>query len=521
MTQLKFQLGDVLDGGMKSFEVEGQKVLIIRDGDEYRAFDAACPHAGADLGKGVRCGERVICPWHHATFQATSGGLIEPPALEGLIRYTVRREGGEYVADLTEKLSQPATQPTGQPDDHTVIVGGGAAGFMTVQTLRAGGYAGRITLLTREQRSPYDRTALSKAYLSGKKPADKLALGGPDWAKAQRVEVRQDTAAERLDRVNKVLHLSGGETLTYQQVVVATGGTPNALKVPGDDLRGVHQLRSFQDAESLKAAAQGQRLVIIGASFIGLEAASSLVGEGGAASVSVVGQDAEVLSRAVTPRVGEALRSLHEDNGVQFHLNAEVVCLEGQGQVEAVILGSGERLKADMVLLGIGIQPNSGLLGDLADEHGAVPVDAHLQAAPDVYALGDIALAPSISGTLRVEHWRVALQHGMAAAQHLLNAPEQEPASARVPFFWTQQYGKSLRYVGHAESLEHTHLWGEPEQLDFLEFVFKDGLTVAVSGMNRDTELAALEELLRQGRAPSKEQVRRGPFDLMAWLKQG
>ncbi|WP_420593800.1 FAD-dependent oxidoreductase [Deinococcus sp.] len=519
MTQLKFQPSDVPDGGMKTFEIGEQKVLITRDGNDCRAYDALCPHAGADLGQGVRCGVRVICPWHHATFHAASGALIEPPALEELKRYAVRQEGESYTVDLDAEVPTSPPEPVGNDTDHTVIVGGGAAGFMVAQTLRAGGYAGRITLLTREARAPYDRTALSKAYLSGKKPSDKLALGGPEWAQEHQIDLRENVLAERLDRQTKTLHLSGGETLNYDQVLVATGGTPNTLKVPGAELEGVYPLRSFKEAEALKTAAQGKHLVIIGASFIGLEAASSLVGEGGAASVTVVGQDAEVLTKAVTARVGRALRSLHEDKGVVFHLNAEVVRLDGQGRVEAVILKDGKRLDADVVLLGIGVKPNAALLADLADEKGAVSVDGTLHAAPDVYALGDIALAPSVLGNFRVEHWRVALQHGMAAAQHILQSPDQEPTSARVPFFWTQQYGKSLRSVGHAEKLDDTHVWGEPENLKFIEFAFEDGRTVAASGMGRDAELAAFDELLRQGRAPTPAELRAGEFGLAERLE--
>ena len=518
MTQLNFQPADVTDGGMKTFEVGNQKVLITRDGDEYHAYDAVCPHAGADLGQGVRCGTRIICPWHHATFHAESGALIEPPALEGLKRYAVRQEGESYSVDLDAELPTSPPEPVGDEADHTVIVGGGAAGFMAAQTLRAGGYAGRITMLTREKRVPYDRTALSKAYLSGKKPSDKLPLGGADWARKHQIDLRENVLAERLDRDAKTLHLSGGETLKYDQVLVATGGTPNTLKVPGAELEGVYPLRSFKDAETLRAAAQGKHLVIIGASFIGLEAASSLVGEGGAASVTVVGQDAEVLTKAVTARVGRALRSLHEDQGVTFHLNAEVVRLDGQQRVEAVILKDGKRLDADVVLLGIGVRPNSILLGDLTDDKGAVSVDDTLHAAPDVYVLGDIALAPSVLGNFRVEHWRVALQHGMAAAQHILQSPDQEPVSAHVPFFWTQQYGKSLRSVGHAEKLDDTHLWGEPEALKFIEFAFAAGRTVAASGMGRDADLAAFDELLRQGRAPTPSEVRSGEFSLLKRL---
>ncbi|GGM08950.1 FAD-dependent oxidoreductase [Deinococcus aerophilus] len=518
MSILTFQPSDVPDGGMHRFEAGDRKVLVTRDGDVFHAFDAVCPHAGADLGSGVRCGARIVCPWHHAAFDASDGSLLEPPALQGLKQYRVRRSAEGLSVDPNDTVQVPPPPPR-LSGHHTVIVGGGAAGFMTAQTLRAGGYAGHITMLTAEHRAPYDRTALSKAYLSGDRPAEKLSLGGPNWARDHDIDLREGTRVTSLDRDARQIQLAGGETLSFDVAVVATGATPHALKVPGAELEGTHQLRSFRDAWELREAAEHKRVVIVGSSFIGLEAASSLVEH--AASVTVVGQDAEILSRAVTPRVGRALRSLHEDHGVRFQLDSGVTALEGRGHLEGVRLKSGERLDAHLVLLGIGVGPNSGLLSALADDHGAVPVDAELRAAPGVYAVGDFALAPTVLGTLRMEHWRVALQQGMSAAQSILESPVLEPMSGRVPFFWTQQYGKSLRYVGHADRLDDTHLWGDPGALKFIEFAFEDGVAVAASGMGYDADLAAFEELLRQGHAPAADEVRTGPFSLVDRLTQG
>ncbi|GGO27396.1 FAD-dependent oxidoreductase [Deinococcus humi] len=512
---LKFKPGDVQDGGMHTFEVGDQKILVTRDGDDFRAFEGICPHAGANLGDGVRCGSRIVCPWHHATFHADNGSLIEPPALEGLKQYRVQRDGEDVSVDLNDEIKAQPPQPKHE-GHHTVIIGGGASGFMAAQTLRDGGYAGRVTLLTAEHRAPYDRTALSKAYLSGKKPADGLPLGGADWAKHHQIDLREGTKVTEVDRAARTVHLDG-EALGFDAVIVATGATPHTLDLPGAELDGQYQLRSLHDAQRLKAAAQDKDIVIIGSSFIGLEAASSLIE--GARSVTVIGQDAEIMSRAVTPRVGRALRQLHQDQSVKFHLDAEVQAIEGSEKAEAVRLKSGERINADLILLGIGVSPNSDLLADLANQKGAVPVDAHLQAAPNVYAVGDIALAPTALGEMRVEHWRVALQEGMTAAQSILESPDLEPMNRRVPFFWTQQYGKSLRYVGHAASLDDTHIWGNPDELKFIEFAFKEGEAVAASGMGMDQDLAAFEELLRLGRAPGADEIRGGPFSLVERLK--
>ena len=512
---LKFKPSDVQDGGMHTFEVGDQKVLVTRDGDDFRAFDGICPHAGANLGDGVRCGSRIVCPWHHATFHADNGSLIEPPAIRGLKQYRLQRDGDDLSVDLNDEIKARSPQPKHQ-GHHTVIIGGGASGFMAAQTLRDGGYAGRVTMLTAERRAPYDRTALSKAYLSDKKTADGLLLGGADWAEHHQIDLREGTKVTGLDRAARTVHLDG-EALDFDAVIVATGAIPNTLDIPGAELDGQYQLRSLHDAQQLKAAVQGKDIVIIGSSFIGLEAASSLID--GARSVTVIGQEAEIMSRAVTPRVGRALRELHEEQGVKFHLDAEVQAIEGSEKAEAVRLKSGERINADLILLGIGVNPNSDLLADLANQKGAVPVDERLQAAPNVYAVGDIALAPTALGKMRVEHWRVALQEGMTAAQSILESSDLEPMDRRVPFFWTQQYGKSLRYVGHAESLDDTHIWGNPDELKFIEFAFKAGEAVAASGMGMDQDLAAFEELLRSGRVPGADELRGGPFSLVERLK--
>ncbi len=312
-------------------------------------------------------------------------------------QYRVQRDGESLGVDLNDEIRAQLPQPT-HLDRHTVIIGGGASGFMAAQTLRAGGHAGRVTMLTAENRAPYDRTALSKAYLSGKKPTDGLPLGGADWAKHHQIDLREGANVTRLDRAARTVHFDG-EALDFDTVIVATGAAPNTLDIPGADLGGQYQLRSFRDAEQLKEVAKGKHIVVIGSSFIGLEAASSLIE--GAASVTVIGQDAEIMSRALTPRVGRAIRKLHEEHGVKFHLKAEVTAIEGSGRVEGIRLKSGESIKAELVLLGIGVKPSSDLLSDLANEKGAVPVDARLQTAVNVYAVGDIALAPSVLGARR------------------------------------------------------------------------------------------------------------------------
>lgn len=511
MANLTFPADAVADGAMKTFEHGKRKVLIVREGSDYRAFDAECPHAGADLGEGALCAGRLVCPWHHGTFDAHSGALLEPLATRGLTRYVVHRNGEKCSVDLDAPMSPPDPAPA-RADEHVVIVGAGGGGFMAAHTLRQHGFAGTITLVDPDDATPYERPMLSKQFLSGKAAADEIGIGGDSWAKKQRVE-RRHTRATAIEPGKKRLLLEQGEPLSWDHLIVAPGSEPGNGGLEGAELEGVYRLRSLADAEALKSAAQGKRVVIVGSSFIGMEAAASLAGKGGAAGVTVVAKAAEVMQPTLGPPTARELRRLHESKGVTFHLDTRIERLAGNGQVSGVELADGTMLEADVVLLGVGVHPRTQLLQDFTDDDGAVHVDSRMCVRDSIYAVGDIALSPTVLGSFRIEHWRVAMQQGMVAAISIL---EQSGArmDRRVPFFWSGQFGRSLRYVGHGAADAPHHVWGDPAKLDFIEFSFDGERTVAAAGMQRDTAVAAFELLLKMGRAPPAEEIRAGEFDL-------
>ena len=279
------------------------------------------------------------------------------------------------------------------------------------------------------------------------------------------------------------------------------------------DLAGVHTLRSFADAQALRQAARGKHVIIVGTSFIGMEAAASLSGDKGAKSVTVVGMESEVLQPMLSARTAREIRRLHESHGVIFHLGSGLTKITGHDHADGVELQNGVKLKAELVLLGLGVTPRNELLKDYTDDDGAVPVDEHMYLKDDIYAVGDIALAPTVLGPLRIEHWRVAMQQGMVAALAVLGQPGAG-MDRRVPFFWTGQFGKSLRYVGHASSDAPHHVWGDPGKLDFIEFSFDGQRTVAAAGMQHDADMDVFELLLKMGRTPSADEIRSGVFDL-------
>ena len=519
---------DIASGGMKSYKQDDDSIILItRDDDEFQAFDGKCPHAGADLGTGLRCGNRVVCPWHHATFDSRDGTLLEPVATAGLTQYEVTDNGESLTVNTSAKIDKKITNDK-LIDTHTLIVGGGAAGFMTAHQLRNTGYGGKITLISADDKAPYNRPLLSKAFLVGNMPEEKLLLGGADWASKYDINLRlNQTVSEVLpnERTIIIKDKNGhSDRQTADFLVVATGAEPNVPPFKGAELDGVYTLRSMEDAKLIKAASHDQRVVIIGTGFIGMEVASALAQAGTTASITIIGQDHRVMGNIVSETVNNALIKLHEENGIQFVFDAsvtEIVEVEKAdetsdsnfSQVGAIKLANGEQVDADIVILGTGVAPRIELFEEVNAPDG-VQVDEHLQLREGVYALGDIAKASGQMGRMRIEHWRVALQHGLVTAAAILNDDNVDSLEARIPFFWTMQYGKSLRYSGHAATPDHNILFGSPDTLDYIEYYFdddgEDTRASAASTLGRDKELVAFSELLRRGHAPTRAQLKAG-----------
>ena len=525
---------DIPNGGMKSYKQDDDSIILItRDDSTFQAFDGKCPHAGADLGNGLRCGHRVVCPWHHATFDSRDGTLLEPIAIEGLTQYQITDHGDSVLVDTSAKINQKVKNDK-LTETHTIIVGGGGAGFMTAHQLRNTGYAGKITLISKEAKAPYNRPLLSKAFLAGNMPEEKLLLGGMDWAQKNNIELRLNQVVSEVlpNECTIVMTDESGnkDTQTADFLVVATGASPVIPPINGADLDGVYTLRSMDDAKLIKAASHDQRVVVIGTGFIGMEVASALAQAGTTASITVIGQDHRVMGNIVSETVSNALIKLHEDNGIKFVFDAtvnEITKVENKAenaedaktfsQIGGVTLASGEHIDADIVILGTGVSANTELLAEVEDRDG-VQVDSHLQLRDGVYALGDIANATGQMGRMRIEHWRVALQHGLVTAAAILKDDTVVSLDARVPFFWTMQYGKSLRYSGHAVTPDNNILVGSPDKLDYIEYYFDDEgadtRASAASTLGRDKELVAFSELLRRGLAPTRAQINAG-FDII------
>ncbi len=497
---------EIPNGGMKQTTVGSTDVLLVRLEGRVAAYSAHCPHYGAPLAEGTLEGSRLLCPWHQAVFDLRDGEVLEPPALDCLAAYECGEADGQIWVDLPADPS-PSRRPrmaSRQPgEDRTIaVVGAGAAGLAAAQELRRVGFTGGLVLIGAEADAPYDRPNLSKAYLAGEAPAEWLPLRPPEFYDEADIE-RRVAVVESVAVTERALRFGDGSSETYDGLILATGAEPRRLDVPGADLGSVFTLRSLRDAERIAAAADAaQRVVVVGASFIGMEVASSLR-ERGIEHVTVVAPEEVPFARLLGEVVGRAVLGLHEQHGVSFCLGTTVERFDGDDRVRSVTLADGKRLEADLVVVGVGVTPRTRMVegADLAED-GGINVDPRLRVADGVYAAGDIARFPDpwTGASVRIEHWRVALQQGQTAARNLLGA---ERNYRRVPFFWTRQHGTSIGVVGHAARFDAIRVHGRPQEMDFVAYLLSNGRVHAVAAAGRGDRLAAFHEMLQRGDLPS------------------
>jgi len=514
---------ELADGEMKQVSANGAEILLACVGGNFHAVGAHCTHYGAPLVEGVLNGNRIVCPWHHACFDVTTGDLQEPPAFDALPRYEVRVENDQVVVSVPDGASDRKTPRMTKRDTKDerlfAIAGGGAAGYAAAQTLREDGFTGRIVLITRENHFPYDRPNLSKEYLQGNAEPGWLPLRSDDFFAEHDIEVIRGKEIKHIDATKRTIRFAGDETLVCDALLLATGGEPRKLPFQSETQENVFLLRSYDDSDAIISAAEkGKRAVVIGASFIGMEAASSLMARG--CEVTVVAPDNVPFQKILGEQIGRLFQHIHEEQGVKFKLGESVAGFVGSKKVTEVILKNGERLDADLVVVGIGVKPVTDFVeGIRLHQDGGVIVDEHLLAADGVYAAGDIAYFPSpLTGEhQRIEHWRTAMQQGRIAARNMAG---KQVSYDRVPFFWTRQFDAGLLYVGHAQQWDEIIYQGDVSARDFLAFYIKENRVLAVAGMNRDQEMAAGEELLRLRRMPAAEQLKRDSMNLVEALHE-
>ncbi len=476
------------EGGLLAGAVGDEPVLLTRIGDQVRAFSGRCTHLGAPLADGLVVDGAVRCPWHHACFDLKSGQAVAAPAFDPLPAFAVECDGitarvqGE-LAPLSEIVNAAAPGGPGM-----VIVGGGAAAYAAAVALRRLGARESIIVISNETHGPYDRTLLTKDYLDGKFGDDHLPIAKTSLADLG-IELLSGSTVESIDRANKNVVLGDGRLVPYAKLLLATGAEPVRLDVPGADLPHVGTLRSLDDCRALLGRIEGAAtVVVVGSSFIGLEAAASLRSRG--LDVTVVTPEDMPMAKKIGAELSQAIMAVHRAKGVRFQLGAEVVRIGPRH----VTLKDGTELPADAVVIGVGVKPRTALAeaAGLTVEDG-VMVDAFLRTSdPDILAAGDIARWPDpvSSRPVRVEHWVVAERKGEAAAATMAG---RVTAFADVPFFWSKHFDFSFRYVGHAETWDTTRIEGDLAAGNAIVVFVKNARALAVATVGQDLKALEIE----------------------------
>ena len=499
-------INDIPDGHMLRGHVDSDAVLLARHGEEFFAIAAVCSHYGGPLAEGLMVEDTVRCPWHHACFSLRTGEALRAPALSPLACWTVeRRDDKVFVRNRKEvpapKSNLRAPSGAGSPEK-IVIVGGGAAGFAAAERLRREQWQGSIVMLSDDDAPPVDRPNLSKDYLAGNAPEDWIPLRPDSYYAENGIELRLNAKVTAIDVRAREVVLADGDRVPYDRLLLATGAEPVRLTIPGAQAPHVCVLRSLKDCRAIIAlAAKSRQVVVVGASFIGLEVAAALRAR--KLEVHVVAPEQRPMERILGPQMGDFVRALHEQHGVVFHLGESAAAIDGN----QVMLKSGRTLAADLVVAGIGVRPRTQLAeqAGLALDRGVL-VDAYLKTnVPEIFAAGDIARWPDPHGgeNIRVEHWVVAERQGQTAALNMLGA--RQPFDA-VPFFWSQHYDVPINYVGHAEQWDELAIDGDIAARDCRLSYRRKGRVLAVASIYRDLESLKAELAMEQsviGAAPA------------------
>uniref|UniRef100_A0A1D1ZKH5 Putative flavoprotein C26F1.14C n=1 Tax=Anthurium amnicola TaxID=1678845 RepID=A0A1D1ZKH5_9ARAE len=521
------------DGQMKEVTVGNSKVLLTKTGGQIYATSHKCTHYGAPLAKGVFSSEgRVTCPWHGACFNVKTGDIEDSPGLDNLQSFKVTTKGNDIYVEVDEAVLKSGRRPPkckvhpspfDEEGDTVVIIGGGAAGNTAAEKLRENGYGGKIVIVSRESYLPIDRPKLSKSFGYD---IEKITMRKKEFYDDLLILLKLGVSATEVDPTSKIVTLDNGEKLKYNSLIIATGADPRSIPIPGIDLKNVFNLRTYDDYKAIeKAVGNGdekKNLVIIGSSFIGMEVSSISYKK---ANVSVIGMEKVPFGRVLGERVGAVFQKLHEDAGIKFYLKAIVKAIE-PSETDPSIAGAvvlreensqdETKIKADIIVVGAGVVPSTGFLKNTAgftlERDGSLKVTENfkVEGLEDVYAVGDIARF-NYFGTneyVRIEHWSFAENTGRAAADAITS--KKITPFKRIPYFWSNQLNKGLRYCGYASSFDDVIVQGSLEEMKFAAFYARGDKIVAVASISVDPLVSHCSELLRLGKFPTATEIRNG-----------
>jgi 3-phenylpropionate/trans-cinnamate dioxygenase ferredoxin reductase subunit len=399
-----------------------------------------------------------------------------------------------------------------------LIVGAGHAGFQLAASLRQAGYGGPVFLINDEGHLPYQRPPLSKAYLKGGGGPDSLMFRPDKFYREQNIELIAGRAVA-VDRGARRLLLASGSPLDYAHLVLATGARNRLLDIPNANLEGVRYLRTLDESEALRQRlASGQRVVVIGAGFIGLEFAATARAKG--LEVDVLELGTRVMARAVTAEISEFFQGRHTAAGIRIHLGVQATSIESDGgKVTGVSLSDGRHVPADLVVVGVGVLPNVELAAEagLPVASGIIVDDQLLTADPDISAVGDCALYTSrrFGGSLRLESVQNATDHARCVAARLTGDAKHYDG---LPWFWSDQGSDKLQIAGLTTGYDHVAVRGNPGEGSFSAFCYKSGQLVGVESVNRAGDHVFGRRILGINGSITPEQASDTGFDLKSAL---
>ena len=376
-----------------------------------------------------------------------------------------------------------------------VIIGCGQAGGQAAASLRQEKYEGPITMIGQEPYIPYQRPPLSKQYLSGEQEKEKLSLRQESFYSEKEINLMLETSVLSLDPHKKELQLENDETVTYDKLLVATGGRPRKLEVDGHTLKGIHYLRNIDDVDAIKTQmSTSQNLVIVGGGYIGLEVASVAIKRG--LTVSVLEMESRILERVTTEEMSAFYHQLHTDEGVNILTSTQAKAFKGSDTVERVVCGDHE-IPADLVIIGIGILPNTEMAeaAGLETNNGLVVDEQCRTSNEHIFAAGDCTNHPNpiLNRRLRLESVPNAMEQGRVAASNMLGGSK---SYASMPWFWSDQYEHKLQMVGFSKDSDQSIIRGDMASKSFTVFYLKDDSIIAADSVNNPKEFMASKQLV-------------------------
>ncbi|XP_063704764.1 apoptosis-inducing factor 3 isoform X2 [Culicoides brevitarsis] len=520
---------DLNENEMKTFELgDHGKVLVVKQHGQFKAVGTKCSHYGAPLVTGSLGDGRVRCPWHGACFNLTTGDIEDFPGADSLPCYQVNVEKNGDVkvrARKTELETNKRVKKLALRDNNDertfVIVGAGPSGAICAETLRQEGFTGRVVLVGDEPYLPYDRIKVTKAM---NVTVDKLLIRDQTYYDTNSIETMIGVKATELVPSTKEVVLSNGYRIKYDKVFVATGSSARKIDIPGADLKNVCVARNVDDAAFIQSQLnKDKHVVVLGVSFIGLEAAAYCVDK--VASVTVIGRDNVPLKPVFGATIGGRIQKFLESKGIVFKMNNGLKkCIsDDAGNLNSVELNDGEILKADLCVMGVGSTLNTEFLknsGININKNGSIDVNEYLQTNfEDVFAGGDIANAPVFSSNnekVTIGHYGLAQYHGRMAAFNMVGKTK---ALKAVPFFWTTLFGVSFRYSGHGKAVD-SMIVGDLEKMDYTAYFFDNNdkvIAISSCGPTPGPIVASWAEFTTQGKTIYRKDLE---SDANAWLKQ-